>query len=99
MIARFSRPARHTNSIVRVRLNCMDRGYGERHDYQNAIKCRKCGDVIESTSTHDFKICSCGACAVDGGHEYLRRSAPSLDDFIDLSVVEPEEPSDTLFFS
>lgn len=43
---------------------------------KNAIKCRKCGDVIESTSTHDFKICSCGACAVDGGHEYLRRSAP-----------------------
>lgn len=66
---------------------------------KNAIKCRKCGDVIESTSTHDLKICSCGACAVDGGREYLRRSAPSLDDFIDLSVVEPEEPSDTLFFS
>ena len=66
---------------------------------KNAIKCRKCGDVIESISTHDLKICSCGACAVDGGHEYLRRSAPSLDDFIDLSVVEPEEPSDTLFFS
>lgn len=66
---------------------------------KNAIKCRKCGDVIESTLTHDFKICSCGACAVDGGHEYLRRSAPSLDDFSDLSVVEPEEPSDTLFFS
>lgn len=66
---------------------------------KSAIKCRKCGDVIESTSTHDLKICSCGACAVDGGHEYPRRSAPSLDDFIDLSVVEPEEPSDTLFFS
>lgn len=28
---------------------------------KNAIKCRKCGDVIESTSTHDLKICSCGA--------------------------------------
>lgn len=23
---------------------------------KNAIKCRKCGDVIESTSTHDLKI-------------------------------------------
>ena len=66
---------------------------------KNAIKCKKCGEVIESVSLHDFKICPCGACAVDGGHEYLRRSAPSLDDFIDLSVVEPEEPSDTLFFS
>lgn len=64
---------------------------------KNAIKCRKCGDVIESTSTHDFKICSCGACAVDGGHEYLRRSAPSLDDFIDLSVVKLDESADKLF--
>ena len=59
---------------------------------RNAIKCRKCGEVIESISSHDFKTCSCGTCAVDGG-------APSLDDFIDLSVVELEEPSDTLFFS
>ena len=66
---------------------------------KNAIKCRKCGDVIESTSTHDFKICSCGTCAVDGGHDYLRRSAPSLDDFIDLSVVKLDESADKLFFS
>lgn len=66
---------------------------------KNAIKCRKCGDVIESTSTHDLKICSCGACAVDGGHEYLRRSAPSLEDFIDLSVVKLDESTDKLFFS
>lgn len=39
----------------------------------NKIKCRKCGNIIESTSVHDFKFCSCGACAVDGGTEYLRR--------------------------
>ena len=65
---------------------------------KNAIKCRKCGDVIESTSTHDFKIYSCGACAVDGGHEYLRRSAPSLNVFIDLSVVKLDESDDKLFF-
>ncbi|MCI6713396.1 MAG: hypothetical protein MR523_00405 [Lachnospiraceae bacterium] len=24
-------------------------------------------------SIHDFKFCSCESCAVDGGHEYLRR--------------------------
>ena len=66
---------------------------------RNAIRCKKCGDVIESETVHDFKFCSCGSCAVDGGHDYLRRSAPSLDDFIDLSVVELEEPSETLFFS
>ena len=39
----------------------------------NKIKCKKCGDIIESTSVHQFKWCSCGTVAVDGGHEYLRR--------------------------
>lgn len=65
---------------------------------KNAIKCKKCGEVIESVSLHDFKICPCGACAVDGGHEYLRRSAPSLNVFIDLSVVKLDESDDKLFF-
>ena len=36
----------------------------------NKIKCKKCGDVIESTSTNDYKKCSCGAVAVDGGKDY-----------------------------
>ena len=52
---------------------------------RNAIQCKKCGDIIESVSVHDFKTCSCGACSVDGGHYYLRRCAGSMDDFIDLS--------------
>ena len=39
----------------------------------NKIKCKKCGDVIESKSTNDLKRCSCGAVAVDGGKEYLKR--------------------------
>ena len=29
---------------------------------RNAIRCKKCGEVIESKSVHDFKFCSCGAC-------------------------------------
>ena len=40
---------------------------------RNAIRCKKCGEVIESETVHDFKFCSCGSCAVDGGHDYLRR--------------------------
>ena len=28
---------------------------------------------IESTHCHDFKFCKCGAVAVDGGKDYLRR--------------------------
>lgn len=41
---------------------------------KNAIRCKKCGDIIESKGTHDYVSCSCGACAVDGGYEYLRRT-------------------------
>ena len=39
----------------------------------NKIRCKKCGDIIESTHRHDFKFCKCGAVAVDGGKDYLRR--------------------------
>ena len=51
---------------------------------KNAIRCKKCGDIIESTHRHDFKFCKCGAVAVDGGHDYLRRCG-DLNDFEDLS--------------
>ena len=53
----------------------------------NRIKCTKCGDVIESYSVHDFKFCSCGAVAVDGGHDYLRRVG-NLEDWVDMSETE-----------
>lgn len=39
----------------------------------NKIKCKKSGDIIESKSTNDYKKCSCGAVAVDGGKDYLKR--------------------------
>ena len=40
----------------------------------------------QSLSIHDFKFCKCGAVAVDGGHEYLRRLG-NEEDFEDLSYV------------
>ena len=39
---------------------------------RNAIRCKKCGDIIESKSVHDFQMCSCQSSFVDGGHEYIR---------------------------
>lgn len=54
---------------------------------RNAIRCKKCGDVIESKTVHDFKFCSCGSCAVDGGLDYLRRCG-NLGDWEELSEVE-----------
>ena len=56
----------------------------------NKIRCKKCGDIIESTHRHDFKICKCGAVAVDGGHDYLRRSG-DLDGYEELSITEEIE--------
>lgn len=60
---------------------------------RNAIRCNICGDVIESTYRHDYVICRCGACAVDGGHDYLRRSFKEKGCYTDLSEVErdPEQ--------
>ena len=46
---------------------------------ENKIRCKKCGDVIESTHRHDFKFCKCGAVAVDGGKDYLRRCGERED--------------------
>ena len=56
----------------------------------NRIKCLKCGDVIESKYRHDYKTCSCGACAVDGGHDYLRRCG-NLEDWKEMSEIERKD--------
>ena len=50
----------------------------------NKIKCKKCGDVIESKYTHDFKYCKCKAVAVDGGRSYLKRLG-NPEDYEELS--------------
>ena len=49
---------------------------------KNAIRCNICGDEIESKHRHDFVECSCGACAVDGGHDYLRRCFKEEDCYL-----------------
>lgn len=40
---------------------------------KNSAKCRKCGEIIESTPTQRRTTCSCGALTVDGGLEQLIR--------------------------
>ena len=61
---------------------------------KNAARCKKCGDIIESKYTHDFVRCSCGAIAVDGGRSYLKRSAMSMNDVEELSIVIEDTESD-----
>lgn len=51
---------------------------------RNRAQCRVCHEIIESTYRHDYQSCSCGAIAVDGGTDYLRRTG-SLIDIIELS--------------
>ena len=36
------------------------------------VRCKRCGDVIESKWLHNYVRCSCGRVAVDGGNDYLR---------------------------
>jgi hypothetical protein len=58
----------------------------------NRIRCRHCGDIIESTHRHDFRSCKCGKVAVDGGTDYLRRvfpDAPPEKHFEELSEYWP----------
>lgn len=56
------------------------------------MKCNNCGDIIESTSVHDFKTCSCGNISVDGGHVYLKRSFMHGATWEDMSEYEDDEP-------
>ena len=49
---------------------------------RNAAICRKCDDHIESKNRHDFVWCRCGAIAVDGGHDYLKRCG-RIEDLIE----------------
>lgn len=57
---------------------------------RNRIKCKRCGDIIESKSRHDFVECSCQSCFVDGGTSYQRVGAEDFRDIEDLT--EWEEP-------
>jgi hypothetical protein len=50
---------------------------------RNAAECKRCGDVIESRSVHDFVACKCGEIFVDGGLSYLRRGARDINNIID----------------
>ena len=56
---------------------------------KNCIKCKSCGDIIISTYRHDFKRCSCGRVAVDGGYDYLKRSFTNdSNDYEELSIIQ-----------
>lgn len=53
----------------------------------NKAKCNKCDDEIISYHRHDYVTCKCGAIAVDGGTEYLKRTG-ELSDVTELSIFD-----------
>ena len=60
----------------------------------NKIRCKFCGDIIESVYRHDFRYCKCQKCFVDGGKDYLRRGYSTddpNDSYEELSEYEEEE--------
>ena len=38
----------------------------------DAIKCKKCKDIIYSRSIHDYRECTCKSIAIDGGFDYTK---------------------------
>ena len=38
----------------------------------NAIECPACHETLYSRARHDYRTCSCGEVAVDGGFDYIR---------------------------
>lgn len=60
----------------------------------NKIRCKFCGDIIESRFRHDFVRCRCGKCAADGGQDYALRAFDGenpADVFEDMSTYKDME--------
>ena len=54
---------------------------------RNSARCRKCGHETESKHRHDYVECPCGAIAVDGGRDYLKRTG-NREDIEETSIIE-----------
>jgi len=62
---------------------------------KNSIKCKICGQVLESKSRHDFQACKCfnesggtKGCFCDGGNDYIRIGG-NLEEIENLSITRP----------
>ncbi len=54
---------------------------------RNRVKCKKCGEIIESRHRWDFKWCSCKTIFIDGGRDYRKRGG----DFEQMIEVGDDE--------
>lgn len=61
--------------------------------FRNSAICLSCNTEIESKHRHDYIRCPCGSLAVDGGKEYLKRSAKDFNKVKETSVfIEAPTP-------
>jgi len=56
----------------------------EEHRYQKGMYCPDCKDVIYSVNRHDYRVCSCDRCMVDGGKDYFKTNMAGKEVKIDL---------------
>lgn len=54
--------------------------------YQAAVHCLSCDAVVYSVNRHDFRSCSCGEVAIDGGKEYTKVSFKDKNNFNQVTV-------------
>jgi hypothetical protein len=59
------------------------------------IKCPSCNDTIYSRARHDFRRCSCGEVAIDGGFDYIKISFK--DKFPERSEIELDITKEDLY--
>lgn len=55
------------------------------------VRCKKCDDVIQSFSRHDFKWCKCNSIAVDGGADYFKMCFDENSEYKVLDKSNEEE--------
>lgn len=55
---------------------------------KNQARCRLCANLVISAHVHDYRSCKCGEISVDGGNDYLRRTANNFANVEELSVTE-----------
>jgi len=54
---------------------------------RNSAKCHNCNTEIESQHRWDYVSCPCLNISVDGGLDYIRRSAKHIELYEDTSIV------------
>ena len=55
---------------------------------RNAVVCLNCGDLIVSVTRHNYRLCKCASCFVDGGDVYRRCGMAKADaKFVEIPLV------------